>query len=160
MKDLTEVFNDLLDDPTLLTMDSYYMKMLESFVVLQYSSTCNASSLNEARTRLFSKKLRGLDAIPPTKNAYFQHTKRSLLQASFIWAQSDRLVMQLPSFSSWGWWYDAVKKIWRPFWTDLEDASKSCRILVHCQCKVACTGNCSCSKAGMRCSNFVVLFNI
>ena len=54
--DLTEVFNDLLDDPTLLTMDSYYMKMLERFVVLQYSSTCNASSLNEARTRLFSKK--------------------------------------------------------------------------------------------------------
>ena len=85
MSGLTDVFHDLLDDPSRLTMESFEMKMIEKFVVLQYSKRCGVASVNDAGCILFTMNLKGLNAIPPIKNALFQHVLRSLLQASFIW---------------------------------------------------------------------------
>ena len=152
MSGLTDVFNDLLDDPSRLTMDSFEMKMIEKFVVLQYSKSCGVASVNEARCILFTKNLKGLDAIPPTKNALYQHVRRALLQASFIWVNCLKNRIVLPPFAQWGWKFDETRKLWKPFWTDLADVSKACELLIKCGCKVVCRGRCKCANAGKRCT--------
>ena len=86
--------------------------------------------------------------IPPTKNALYQYIRRAFLQASFIWEKC----LQTRIVLLWGWEYDETKKIRKPFWTDLADASKACRLLKSCGCKVACRGRCSCASDGLRCT--------
>ena len=34
-------------------------------------------------------------------------------------------------------------------WTELEDVSHACRIILKCGCKKACRGNCKCSRNGL-----------
>ena len=50
-------------------------EMIGKFVILLYSRTCPASSINEARQLLFSQGIRTLDNIPPTEDALLQHVK-------------------------------------------------------------------------------------
>ena len=45
------------------------MSLLERFVVLLYSRTCDIVSVNDARKWLFAQKSRSLENIPPTKEA-------------------------------------------------------------------------------------------
>ena len=73
---------------TSLTMNSQHMRRLERFTVLMYSKNCESESVNEARKMMFTHGLKSLENIPPTQHALFQHTKRSLLTAAFIWKQS------------------------------------------------------------------------
>lgn len=94
--DITETLEALLENPEVLTIDSVYMQQLKRFPILMYIKGCGASSVNEARTKLFSHGLRSLEPIPPTQAALCQHVKHSLLQASYIWKQ----VFVLPPTSS------------------------------------------------------------
>ena len=50
-------------------------EMIGKFVILLYSRTCLASSINEARRLLFSQRTRTLDNIPTTEDALLQHVK-------------------------------------------------------------------------------------
>jgi hypothetical protein len=152
MPDLTDTFLSLISDPHSLTLESEHMKLIERFTVLMYSKSCSAATVNEARLLLFSHGLCGLDAIPPTQAALFEHVKRSLLQAAFIWKQSTTAQQSIPSSDKWGWELDPDKNQWMPFWTKLADASKACALLLHCGCTKACRGNCKCSRAGLRCT--------
>ena len=152
MPDLTDTFLALISDPDSLTLDSEHMKRIERFTVLMYSKSCSAANVNEARLRLFSHGLRGLDAIPPTQAALFEHLRRSLLQAAFTWRQATTAQQSIPSPDKWGWELDPDMNQWMPFWTKLADASKACSLLLHCSCTKACRGNCKCSRAGLRCT--------
>ena len=60
----------------------------EKFVVLLYDRTCSEASVDAARIFLFTRKGRQIEAIPPTRAALFQHTKRAIHQAGFIWGSN------------------------------------------------------------------------
>ena len=100
---------------------------------------------------MFTQGLKSLECIPPTQHALFQHTKRALLIAGYIWKQSLVRDPEIPNASEWGWEWNLRTNTWVPYWTDLQDASRGCTLLLHCGCVVACKGNCKCNRAGMRC---------
>ena len=132
MPELTNTLLSLTSDPEFLLLESDHMKVIERFTILMFNKSCNAASVNEARLQMFSHGLRGLDAIPPTQAALFEHLKRSVLQASFIWNQATTAEQIIPSFDEWGWEFDLEKAQWKPFWTTLADASKVCSLLLLC----------------------------
>ena len=116
------------------------------------NSRCALTVANDARKLMFSHSLRSLDSIPPTKNALFQHIKRALLGVAFIWKQSLSKTPEIPKPSEWGWEWNTRTKEWVPYWTDLSDVSQACSLLLHCDCSVACKGNCNWHRARLRCS--------
>ena len=63
------------------------MVVLERFVVLIYDRTSSLTKVNEARQKLFLKRSRSLDSIPPTKASLEQHVKRAVFQGGCIWAK-------------------------------------------------------------------------
>ena len=87
------------------------------------SATCDISSaglyscivktvmqVNDARKLMFSHSLRSLDSIAPTKITLFQHIKRALVVAAFIWKQSLSKTPEIPKPSEWGWEWNTRKK--------------------------------------------------
>ena len=149
--EITKTFVAITQDPNSLTLDSLHMQRLERFTVLMYNKSSNLSSVNEARRMMFTHGLKALESIPPTQHALFQHTKRALLAASFIWKQSLYRVPHIPDAKDWGWEWNDRTKLWVPYWTSLPDASHGCSLLLNCGCLVACRGNCKCNRAGIRC---------
>ena len=115
--------------PSQFTIESEHMERLERFYVLHYSKTCGQSRVNKARVYLFNTGARLLDRMPPSQAALYQHIRRSLLQAGFIWAQALVLQPVLPPFTDWGWKRSSAGHL-MPFWTELEDASKACKVLI------------------------------
>ena len=128
------------------------MQLLERFNVLMYSKTCNAETVNEARQSLFTHNLKSLENIPPTKAALFQHIKRVILVTSFIWHKALNRLLSLPNFDRYGWEWNERTKLWVPYWTTLDDVSSACALMLNCSCTRSCSGNCKCSKAGLRCT--------
>jgi len=142
----------ITQDPNSFTLDSLHKRHLERWTVLMCSKNCNAELVNDARKLMFSHSLRSLDSILPNKNALFQHIKRALLVAVFIWKQSLSNTPEIPKPSEWGWEWNNRTKEWVPYWTDLSDVSQACSLLLHCGCSVACKGKCNCHRA-LRCSS-------
>ena len=150
---VTDTFISITQEPACLTLESTDMQRLERLTVLMYSKNCKSTSVNEARKLLFTVSLKPLESIPPTQHALFQHAKRALLIAAFIWRNALEKCPNVPSPSEWGWqWHDRTKA-WVPLWTDLPDASTGCSLLLHCGCLVSCKGNCKCYRAALRCSS-------
>ncbi len=89
MPEITETLLALMEDPNSFVLDSIHMQRFERFHVIMYSKSCSAATVNQARQKLFSHGLRSLEAIPPTQAALFEHLKRSILQACFIWSHAD-----------------------------------------------------------------------
>ena len=125
------------------------MGVIERFAVLLYDRTSNLTEVNEARQELFSKKSRTLDKIPPTKAALLQHTKCSVYQGGYVWAQALLKQPVLQSPSEWGWQYN--DNFWTPVWTTLPQMKDTSCELIHCRCKTACTGRCKCVKGSLAC---------
>ena len=149
--EITDTFIAITQDPTSLTLDSLHMQRLERLTVLMYSKNCRSTSVKEARMLLFTVGLKPLESIPPTQHVLFQHTKRALLIAAFIWKKSQSKTSNIPNPSEWGWEWNDRTMAWVPYWTNLPDASKGCSLLLHCGCLVACKGNCKCHWAGLCC---------
>ena len=150
--EITEVMINLTNDPKSIDEDPTLMAALEKWTVMMYSKSCNKLTVNEARQSMFTHNLKSLDNIPPTQAALYQHVKRTLLVAAYMWHVAFRKMLNMPHPGLYGWeWNDRVQQ-WVPFWTVLEDASKACSMLLHCGCQKSCTGNCKCSKAGKRCT--------
>ena len=152
MPEITGVFLGLLEDPMSFTRESAAMASLERMAVICYSKSCSASTLDDARLQLFSTGTKTLDTLPPTSAAFYQHVRRSILQACYFWKQSLLPRQVIPDYGDWGWKFNDTVKQWVPFWTTLQDASEACQFLKKCGCKKACTGNCKCFKADARCS--------
>ena len=53
-------------------------------MVLMYDRLSTAVSVDEARLDMFARKQRPNEAIPPTRAALLQHTKRATYQAASI----------------------------------------------------------------------------
>lgn len=142
----------LTDDPSSIDEEPSLMEALEKWTVMMYSKNCTNFFVNEARQSMFTHNLKSLENIPPTQAALYQHVKRTLLVAGYTWRVAFRKMLNLPDPGLHGWeWNDRLLQ-WVPYWTKLDDASKACAMLLHCGCQKSCTGNCKCSKAGMRCT--------
>ena len=148
---LTETLLALTNAPSCFSLGYLYMQKLERYVVIMYSKGCGLAKVNEARHRLFTSGKKTLENIPLSQAVLFEHIKRALLQASFYWNQATSVHQEIPDFREWGWQREDNGSWW-PYWTTLQDASKACSILLHCSCERSCTGNCKCSRAGVRCT--------
>ena len=58
--------------------------------------------VNEARKKLFYKKSKSLENIPPTQGALLQHVKRVVFQSN-IWTTSQHNIQNVPTPEGWGW---------------------------------------------------------
>ena len=115
----------ITQDPNSFTLESLHIRHLERWTVLMYSKNCIAELVNDAGKLMFSHSLRSLDSIPPTKNALFQHIKRALLVAAFIWKQSLSKTPEIPKPSERGREWNTRTKEWVPYWTDLSDVRQT-----------------------------------
>ena len=150
--EINNIMIKLTDDPSCIDEDSSLMEALEKWTVMMYSKSCTHFTVNEARQSMFTHNLKSLDNIPPTQAALYQHAKRTLLVAGYTWRVAFRKMLNMPDPGLHGWEWNERLQQWVPYWTHLEDASKACAMLLHCGCKKSCTGNCKCSKAGLRCT--------
>lgn len=148
--ELTDTLVALTNNPQELSLQSQHMQTVESFVVVMYSKGCGLVKVNEARLRLFNSGRKSLEALPPTQAALYQHIRRAMLQAT-LWSQATSVQQDILDFQDWGW-HKTSSGGWLPFWTTLKDSSKACSILLQCGCLKSYTGNCKCSRAGVRCT--------
>ena len=81
---------------TLLTIDSLHLERLARWTVIVYSKGLGCSRVNDVRCLLFTHGTRMLDHIPPTHSALYQHARRALLQAAFIWRQVEESQQHVP----------------------------------------------------------------
>ena len=121
---------------------------LQKFVVLMYSRTCPVFSVNKCRKYLFTKPPnKAIENCPPTLDSLIQHVKRAMLQ-SLIWMES--LFNSAPiDITKYSWTFGEDGCAF-PVWCTLQKASKVCKELVRCGCRLKCTpGKCSCKKNGL-----------
>ena len=79
------------------------MSTVERFTILLYNRTSSQLNIDEARLELFTKKGRGMEQIPPTKDALVQHLKRAVYQGGHCWGQALVVAPKMPSPTDWGW---------------------------------------------------------
>ena len=103
MPEMTGVYLGLLEDPMSFTRESAPMASLERMAVICYSKSCSASTLDDARLQLFSSGTKTLDTLPPTSAAFYQHARRSILQACYFWKQSLVPRQVILDYGDWGW---------------------------------------------------------
>ncbi|CAH1801523.1 unnamed protein product [Owenia fusiformis] len=100
--------------------------------------------------------LTDFERFPTTKNGLLQHSKRAILQATYIWGQSATKDPKVPSPVDWGW----VKQddIWCPLWRAFSQTAYISQMLVRYSCsKSNCATNCSCrKKAKFHCTELCV----
>lgn len=61
----------------------YNLEALEIFVV--YNPTSNTLSINESHRKLFSRKGKQLESIPPSQDDLYQHCCRAVYQGEYVW---------------------------------------------------------------------------
>ena len=143
-------FQYLLDHPfKALDISSSHFKSIERFTVILYDRTSTSDSFNKARRELFSQKNRGLENLPPTQDALFQHVLRVAYQSG-IWTNSVISYFEIPSPGEWGWRLEDGQ--WQPIWTTLPPAAIACTELINFNSKKSCT-RCKCSKASLPCTD-------
>lgn len=152
------------------------------FVVLLYDRLSDTDDVNECRRSLFTKKARSVEQIPPTQDALLQHMKRATFQSRSVYLymiclysylSTSLMLLFLTNFHKLHFlnriWTSAIKKTippinacewgwsrsndgYKPLWTTLQEASKSCYELVKCSCKKKCTKKCKCKQSGLSCT--------
>ena len=140
MPEITPVFIALSSAPHEIRDD--WLPLIERFVVLLYDRTSRATTVNQARKEMFTRKGRKFNAIPPTRDAVVQHVKRTAFQAGHIWGQSRVPSPSIPSPQEWGWISDTDE--WKPLtlWATLPEIAKACQELVKRGCRKGCRGGC------------------
>ena len=91
------------------------------------------------------------DNLPPTSDAFLIHVKRAVYQAAHCWLQSAETASSaVHDSATWGWCESDEK--WTPVWMTLPEVSDTCRDLIRCSCKRACTSHCKCTQAYLPCT--------
>ena len=116
-------------------------ELLEFFVVILYSKTCNTREVKEARRIMIFRDNKVIENIPPTKRELRQHALRSLLQY-LKWRQT--LCKDFDGGDACQWDWQKVESEMILLWTDLPQASNVYRELVKCGCKKVCRRRCKC----------------
>jgi len=98
---VSDVFAKLSQYP--LTVDDEDLQILEKFVVIMYDRSSTAEGVDDARLDMFARKQRPHEAIPPTRGALLQHTKRAAYQAGCMWSQSIVHKPETHDPADWGW---------------------------------------------------------
>ena len=75
MPEMTDAFIEATEMPGDFSMASPLMACYEKLTCMEYSKTLDVDEVNEARRQLFTKVHRGLENIPPTRNALYQHVR-------------------------------------------------------------------------------------
>jgi hypothetical protein len=149
--DATDTFFRLSQTPAVI--DDQDMEFIEAFVVIMYDRTTTTFPVNKARLEMLARKQRQYDAIPPTRAALLEHTKREAYQGGNVWGQSLNFSQDLPSPEDWGWKIGTEECYWTPNWTTLPAIAASCQELLKCGCKKgSCSGRCKCYNAGLSCT--------
>ena len=100
---LTDALVSLSDSPSLIPNKSF--ETIKRFVVLLFDRTSEHFEVNEARQTLFPRR-KGLENIPPTKEALHQHVRKATFQGGYVWGQCLETQQSLPSLTEWGWQED------------------------------------------------------
>ena len=116
-----------------------HMDILQKFVITLYDRSSPTTDVDEVRIDLFARKQKSYDAIPPTRAALVQHTKRAAYQAGCIWGQATIRQMEFDSPAEWGW-KQQEDNTWHVYWTTLSPIAESCQQLRKCGCKTECSG--------------------
>lgn len=82
----TEAFMALSKAPK--SIPEKVISIVEHFTILLYDRTSSQLNIDQARLELFSKKGRGMESIPPTKDALVQHLKRAVYRGGHCWGQA------------------------------------------------------------------------
>ncbi|KAG7176515.1 hypothetical protein Hamer_G024553 [Homarus americanus] len=79
--EVTTAFLGLASTPS--ELPDGVLSTLERFIVLLYDRTSTCCDVNMLRKKLFSRKSRSLEHLPPTRAALEQHIKRAAYQAGY-----------------------------------------------------------------------------
>ena len=121
---------ELTKNPTPLDEDKLHMERLEQFTVMMYNKNCSKYTVNEARQSMFTHDLKTLENIPPTRASLYQHVKRTLLVAAYMWHFAFQKALNIPGPILLGWIWNERLNQYVPHWTDLDDASEACSLFV------------------------------
>ncbi|KAG7160296.1 hypothetical protein Hamer_G025085, partial [Homarus americanus] len=134
--EVTTAFLSLASTPS--ELPDGVLSTLERFIVVLYDRTSTCCDVNVLRKKLFSRKSRSLEDLPPTRAALEQHIKRAAYQAGHIWGQAAIAFVSLPSPCDWVWM--KLGDELEPLWITLSEVSKSCHELISCGCRKHCSG--------------------
>jgi len=127
------------------------LAQVEQFVCHLYGVPAQPS-VDQARFHVFGKAKKGLDLLPPTRDALDLHSKRANYQAK-IWLQADRECIRIPSPVDTAAWVKE-KTCLVPIWTRLPPIPDACLQLMTCGCKSKCqTARCTCFKKELKCTS-------
>jgi hypothetical protein len=142
---LMEEFATVVDNPFHTSVR--LKEVASNFVCFLYSSELGYD-IDHVRLQLFSQKTRDVERIPPTRDAFDLHLKRSVFQAS-IWSTAHMSMMPVHNPIDHGWKEEDGKLI--PIWTSLPLARDVFNLDVKCACKSTCS-LCKCTKANLKCT--------
>lgn len=117
---------------------------------MMYDRSSTATTVNEARLDMVARKQRPYEAIPPTRAALLQHTRRAAFQAGCVGTQATQCQPEAESPADWGW--QKVGEEWHVLWTANSPIAKSCEQLTRRNCKSDCRGRCKCYRLGLSCT--------
>ena len=130
-------------------LDSIHMARLERWTVVMYNKSSGCSGVNDVGRQLFTHGTRTLNHIPPHRKRCF-NMQSELYTRQVTSGDKQGSDTKMSRMLQRGVGRKTVNtKLWVPFWTVLDDASKACALLHHCGCGKACRGNCICARAGI-----------
>ena len=93
-----------------------------------------------------------MQSLPPTQDALHIYVNRSVYQAS-VWLKCLQAIQNLPTPELFGW--KRADRLWKPVWTNLPEAARSCRVLIKCGCKAEplCNKKCACKNHQLPCTS-------
>jgi len=117
------------------------------FVCLLYG-TPDAATIDHSRLEIFSRAKKGLDQLPPTRDALELHVAPANHQAT-IWLQTDKENMSIAPPTESSAWKNAPTGL-EIVWSRLPPVPQACLELLICGCKNGCvTIRCTCYKIGL-----------
>ena len=148
---LTHVFQELSNVPPLVNEEQ--ISILEKFLVfIYYPKLVGPVDLDTQRMRDFEHSTHNnFRLIPPSKNGFIEHIKRSSYEAGWVAYQCRRDV-DLPDPTQWGW--TLINEQYLPTWQNIVNPIDALVVTATCSCVTSKCNKCVCSKNGLECITF------
>lgn len=131
-------------------VDENVVAQLEEFGCLLYR--VDGCDLNKARYTVYCSPSRTTESsLPPTKDEFFLHAKRSWYQTA-IWRSCLESFIRPPSPTAHGW----VEKdgSLQVVWMTQQPAPQQVLAVMYCRCKKGCqSGRCGCKQNSLKCTD-------